>query len=148
MTWTNKIWWLGKKWTLYSFLVMNATKRPLSPHLQIYRPQLTSVLSITHRLTGFALSLVILLSPAILYFLTLSKDSHTLVMNVFQNGFVKLVLFLAIFGLSYHLCNGIRHLAWDAGYGLDLDSSYKSGYAVVVTSLGITFLIIFTSGAV
>ena len=127
---------------------MNATKRPLSPHLQIYRPQLTSVLSITHRLTGFALSLVILLSPAILYFLTLSKDSHTLVMNLFQNGFIKLVLFLAIFGLSYHLCNGIRHLAWDAGYGLDLESSYKSGYAVVVTSLGITFLIILTSGAI
>ena len=127
---------------------MNATKRPLSPHLQIYRPQLTSVLSITHRLTGFALSLVILLSPAILYFLTLSKDSHTLVMNLFQNGFVKLVLFLAIFGLSYHLCNGIRHLAWDAGYGLDLDSSYKSGYAVVVISLGITFLIVLTSGAI
>ena len=127
---------------------MNATKRPLSPHLQIYRPQLTSVLSITHRLTGFALSLVILLSPAILYFLTLSKDSHTLVMNVFQNSFVKLVLFLAIFGLSYHLCNGIRHLAWDAGYGLDLDSSYKSGYAVVSISLGITFLIVLTSGAI
>ena len=127
---------------------MNATKRPLSPHLQIYRPQLTSVLSITHRLTGFALSLVILLSPAILYFLTLSKDSHTLVMNVFQNSFIKLVLFLAIFGLSYHLCNGIRHLAWDAGYGLDLDTSYKSGYAVVLISLGITFLIVLTSGAI
>ena len=127
---------------------MNATKRPLSPHLQIYRPQLTSVLSITHRLTGFALSFVILLSPAILYFLTLSKDSHALVMNLFQNGFVKLVLFLAIFGLSYHLCNGIRHLAWDAGYGLDLDSSYKSGYAVVAISLGITLLIVLTSGAI
>jgi succinate dehydrogenase / fumarate reductase cytochrome b subunit len=127
---------------------MNATKRPLSPHLQIYRPQLTSVLSITHRLTGFALSLVIILSPAILYFLTLSKDSHTLVMNLFQNGFVKLVLFIAIFGLSYHLCNGIRHLAWDAGYGLDLDSSYKSGYAVVVISLGITFLIVLISGVI
>ena len=127
---------------------MNATKRPLSPHLQIYRPQLTSVLSITHRLTGFALSLVILLSPAILYFLTLSKDSHALVMNMFQNSFIKLVLFLAIFGLSYHLCNGIRHLAWDAGYGLDLDSSYKSGYAVVAISLGITLLIVLTSGAI
>ena len=127
---------------------MNATKRPLSPHLQIYRPQLTSVLSITHRLTGFALSLVILLSPAILYFLTLSKDSHTLVMNVFQNSFVKLVLILAIVGLSYHLCNGIRHLAWDAGYGLDLDSSYKSGYAVILISSGITFLILLTSGAI
>jgi len=127
---------------------MNATKRPLSPHLQIYRPQLTSVLSITHRLTGFALSLVILLSPAFLYFLTLSNDSHALVMNVFQNSFIKLVLFFAIFGLSYHLCNGIRHLAWDAGYGLDLDSSYKSGYAVVAISLGITFLIVLTSGAI
>ena len=127
---------------------MNATKRPLPPHLQIYRPHPTSVLSITHRLTGFALSLVILLSPAILYFLTLSKDSHSLVMNVFQNGFVKLVLFLAIFGLSYHLCNGIRHLAWDAGYGLDLDTSYKSGYAVVLISFGITFLIVLTSGAI
>ena len=83
-----------------------------------------------------------------MYFLTLSKDSHTLVMNVFQNNVVKLVLFLAIFGLSYHLCNGIRHLAWDAGYGLDLDSSYKSGYAVVAISLGITFLIVLTSGAI
>ena len=117
---------------------MNTTKRPLSPHLQIYRPQLTSILSITHRLTGFALSLIILASPLILYYLTLSQDSHSLVMIIFQNSFVKLILFLAIFGLSYHLCNGIRHLAWDAGYGLDLDSSYKSGYAVVATSLGIT----------
>jgi succinate dehydrogenase / fumarate reductase cytochrome b subunit len=69
-------------------------------------------------------------------------------MNLLQNGFVKLVLFLAIFGLSYHLCNGIRHLAWDAGYGLDLDSSYKSGYAVVAISLGITLLIVLTSGAI
>ena len=127
---------------------MNTTKRPLSPHLQIYRPQLTSILSITHRLTGFALSLVILASPLILYYLTLSQDSHSLVMIIFQNSFVKLILFLAIFGLSYHLCNGIRHLAWDAGYGLDLDSSYKSSYAVVATSLGITLLIILVSGAI
>ena len=127
---------------------MNTTKRPLSPHLQIYRPQLTSILSITHRLTGFALSLVILASPLILYYLTLSQDSHSLVMIIFQNSFVKLILFLAIFGLSYHLCNGIRHLAWDAGYGLDLDSSYKSGYAVVAISLGITLLIILVSGAI
>ena len=127
---------------------MNVTKRPLSPHLQIYKPQLTSILSITHRLTGFALSLVIIASPLILYFLTLSQDSHSFVMAIFQNSFVKLVLFFAIFGLSYHLCNGIRHLAWDAGYGLDLDSSYKSGYAVVGISLGITLLIIIISGAI
>jgi len=127
---------------------MNTTKRPLSPHLQIYRPQLTSVLSITHRLTGFALSFLILLSPAILYFLTLSPDTHMLIMSFFQNGFVKITVSLAVFGLSYHLCNGIRHLAWDAGYGLDLDSSYKSGYAVLAASITITILFILSAGVV
>ena len=121
---------------------MNATKRPLSPHLQIYKPQLTSVLSITHRLTGFALSLLILVSPTILYFLTLSQDSHSIVVSIFQNSFVKVVIFLATFGISYHLCNGIRHLAWDAGYGLDLDASYKSGYMVLIASLAITSIVI------
>ena len=127
---------------------MNASKRPLSPHLQIYRPQLTSVLSITHRLTGFALSLLILLSPAILYFLTLSPDTHMLTVSIFQNGFVKLIVLFAVFGLSYHLCNGIRHLAWDAGYGLDLDSSYKSGYAVLAVSVTITILFILSAGVI
>ena len=127
---------------------MNASKRPLSPHLQIYRPQLTSVLSITHRLTGFALSLLILLSPAILYFLTLSPDTHMLTVSIFQNGFVKLIVLFAVFGLSYHLCNGIRPLTWDAGYGLDLDSSYKSGYAVLAVSVTITILFILSAGVI
>ena len=117
---------------------MNATKRPLSPHLQIYKPQLTSILSITHRLTGFALSILILLSPVILYFLTLSQDSHSIVVSIFQNGFVRFIIFLATFGMSYHLFNGIRHLAWDAGYGLDIDASYKSGYMVLAASLVIS----------
>ncbi len=125
---------------------MNVTKRPLSPHLQIYKPQLTSVMSITHRLTGFALSLVILSSPAILYLLTISRESHSFIIEFFKNGFVKLLVSLALFGIIYHLCNGIRHLAWDAGYGLDLDSSYKSGYIVVITSVLITVLLISISG--
>ena len=127
---------------------MNTTKRPLSPHLQIYKPQLTSVLSITHRLTGFALSILILVSPGILYFLTLSPDSHSIVMSFFQNSFVKVIVFLAVFGMSYHLFNGIRHLAWDAGYGLDLDASYKSGYIVVAGSLAMTIIIILLVGLI
>ena len=118
---------------------MNVTKRPLSPHLQIYKPQLTSVLSITHRLTGFALCMVILISPVILYFLTMSRETH---------AFAKLIISLALFGMVYHLCNGIRHLAWDAGYGLDLDSSYRSGYIVVIASLSITILLLFVSGVI
>lgn len=127
---------------------MNVTKRPLSPHLQIYKPQLTSVLSITHRLTGFALCMVILISPVILYFLTMSRETHAFVLGVFQNGFAKLIISLALFGMVYHLCNGIRHLAWDAGYGLDLDSSYRSGYIVVIASLSITILLLFVSGVI
>ena len=126
---------------------MNTTKRPLSPHLQIYKPQLTSVLSITHRLTGFALSMLILISPIILYFLTSSESSHSMVINILQHGFIKFILYFALFGLIYHLCNGIRHLAWDAGYGLDLESSYKSGYIVLGVSISLTLLILLMTGA-
>jgi len=126
---------------------MNTTNRPLSPHLQIYRPQLTSVLSITHRMTGFALSLIILFSPTIIYFLTYSPETHQIIINIFQNVFIKVLFSLALFGLLYHLCNGIRHLAWDAGYGLDLDSSYKSGYVVLASSITFTLLILIFTGA-
>jgi succinate dehydrogenase / fumarate reductase cytochrome b subunit len=126
---------------------MNTTNRPLSPHLQIYRPQLTSVLSITHRMTGFALSLIILFSPMIIYFLTYSTETHQIIINIFQNIFIKVLFSLALFGLLYHLCNGIRHLAWDAGYGLDLDSSYKSGYVVLASSITFTLLILIFTGA-
>ena len=126
---------------------MNTTNRPLSPHLQIYRPQLTSVLSISHRMTGFALSLIILFSPMIIYFLTYSTETHQIIINIFQNIFIKVLFSLALFGLLYHLCNGIRHLAWDAGYGLDLDSSYKSGYVVLASSITFTLLILIFTGA-
>lgn len=126
---------------------MDTSNRPLSPHLQIYKPQLTSVLSISHRMTGFALSIIILLSPVIIYFLTNSADTHQVVISLLQNGFIKLIFFLALFSLIYHLCNGIRHLAWDAGYGLDLDSSYKSGYIVLGVSISLTLLILLITGA-
>jgi succinate dehydrogenase / fumarate reductase cytochrome b subunit len=126
---------------------MDTSNRPLSPHLQIYKPQLTSVLSISHRMTGFALSIIILLSPVIIYFLTNSADTHQVVISLLQNSFIKLIFSLALFGLIYHLCNGIRHLAWDAGYGLDLDSSYKSGYIVLGVSISLTLLILLITGA-
>jgi len=126
---------------------MDTSNRPLSPHLQIYKPQLTSVLSISHRMTGFALSIIILLSPVIIYFLTNSADTHQVVISLLQNSIIKLIFSLALFGLIYHLCNGIRHLAWDAGYGLDLDSSYKSGYVVLGVSISLTLLILLITGA-
>jgi len=126
---------------------MDTSNRPLSPHLQIYKPQLTSVLSISHRMTGFALSIIILLSPVIIYFLTNSADTHQVVISLLQNSIIKMIFSLALFALIYHLCNGIRHLAWDAGYGLDLDSSYKSGYIVLGVSISLTLLILLITGA-
>jgi len=123
--------------------------RPLSPHLQIYRPQLTSLLSISHRLTGFALSMIfVIISPVLLYFLTYSEETHSIVIAILKNGFVKTMFSLAMFALVYHFFNGIRHLAWDAGYGLDLDSSYKSGYLVLAMSLVTTLLILLLLGAI
>jgi succinate dehydrogenase / fumarate reductase cytochrome b subunit len=98
-------------------------------------------------MTGFALSLIILFSPMIIYFLTYSTETHQIIINIFQNIFIKVLFSLALFGLLYHLCNGIRHLAWDAGYGLDLDSSYKSGYVVLASSITFTLLILIFTGA-
>lgn len=108
--------------------------RPLSPHLQIYRPQLTSVLSITHRATGVFLSLGTLLLSAWLLALA---DGPQAYLN-FQNFTASWIGMLLLIGWSaslyYHLCNGIRHLFWDAGLGFDLQNTYRSGWAVLIGS--------------
>ena len=98
-------------------------------------------------MTGFALSIIILFSPVFIYFLTNSAHTHQIAISLLQNFFTKLIFSLALFALFYHLCNGIRHLAWDAGYGLDLDSSYKSGYIVLGLSISLTLLTLFLIGA-
>jgi succinate dehydrogenase / fumarate reductase cytochrome b subunit len=98
-------------------------------------------------MTGFGLSIIVLFSPVIIYFLTKSAETHQVVISFLQNTLIKFIFSLALFGLLYHLCNGIRHLAWDAGYGLDLDTSYKSGYIVLASSFSLTLLILFIAGA-
>ncbi len=117
--------------------------RPLSPHLQIYKPQLTSVLSITHRGTGVFLSLgAILLSGWLMAAATHPKN-FTLIQTHLGNWYGQCLLAVFAFSLYFHLCNGIRHLFWDSGLGLDIETSYKSGYAALIISLlltGITWL--------
>jgi succinate dehydrogenase / fumarate reductase cytochrome b subunit len=113
---------------------MRTDPRPLSPHLQIYRPQLTSVLSITHRATGVALSVGTLL---LVWWLVAAANGPEAYENVqrFLGSWIGLVL---LFGWSlalfYHLCNGLRHLWWDTGHGLDLPSVYASGWAVLAAT--------------
>ena len=115
-------------------------QRPLSPHLQIYKPQLTSILSILHRATGVALSIgsVILVSWVVA--LSLGETAYSSYSMIINSWFGKLVLFGFTFGLFYHLSNGIRHLFWDAGYGYDLKVAYTSGTLVIISSLTLTIV--------
>jgi succinate dehydrogenase / fumarate reductase, cytochrome b subunit len=117
---------------------MTHDDRPLSPDLQIYRPQLTSVLSITHRLTGVALSIGSLLLVYWLIAAAVGPSAYGALHGFFASWLGLLLLLGWTFSLFFHLCNGIRHLFWDAGYGFDLQTIYASGWAVVAISIGFT----------
>ena len=117
---------------------MSARQRPISPHLQIYKPQLTSVLSITHRGTGIFLSLGTLVLCYWLLAIAGGPAAYAEAQGIINSWYGQLLLFAWVASLYYHLCNGIRHLFWDAGYGLELKTTYASGYAVVVVSVILT----------
>lgn len=120
---------------------MTTDKRPLSPHLQIYQPQLTSILSIAHRGTGVFLSIGTLLLTYWLIAAAAGEEAHGHAVHVIGSKLGQLFLFLWTLSLFYHLCNGIRHLFWDAGYGFELEAAYKSGRAVVIAALVLTALV-------
>jgi succinate dehydrogenase / fumarate reductase cytochrome b subunit len=112
--------------------------RPLSPHLQIYRPQITSVLSITHRITGVALATGTLLLVWWLAAAALGEAAYARVGAFVGSPIGLLLLFGWSLALFYHLANGIRHLFWDTGRGFDLSTAEKSGYAVLAFALAAT----------
>ena len=119
---------------------MTNLKRPLSPHLQIYKPQLTSVLSIAHRITGVALSILSLFIPLTLLSVALGIDYFNILKAFLANVFIQLLITASIFVLAYHLLNGIRHLFWDYGLGLSMKDTYISGYLVLIVSVLLTLL--------
>lgn len=117
---------------------MTARNRPLSPHLQIYRPQWTSVLSITHRLTGVALAVGSLLLVWWVVALVRGPAEFELVRSFIGSFLGRLLLFGWTWSLFYHLANGIRHLSWDAGWGFKIEDAYRSGMLVIAASLVLT----------
>ncbi len=113
--------------------------RPLSPHLQIYKWQLTSILSILHRATGIALTVgALYLALWVICATSPNAYSHFQSFNTSILG--RIVLGGWLFSAFYHLCNGIRHLFWDAGYGFELKDAYRSGWIVVGVSLVATIV--------
>ena len=112
--------------------------RPLSPHLQVYRPQLTSFTSIAHRLTGIGLSVGLLYLVCWLSAAATGLEAFDQLQSFNGSPIGKLLLLAWSIAFFYHLLNGIRHLAWDAGWGFELPAAYKSGYAVLIGTVLLT----------
>ena len=118
----------------------DASNRPLSPHLQIYRPQLTSILSIIHRSTGFVLGVGTLLLAWWLIAAAMGPGAFETVQWFNGSWIGRLILLGFTFSLFYHLLNGIRHLFWDIGTGFEIKTVNFTGLVVVVFSMGFTGL--------
>lgn len=108
---------------------------PLSPHLQIYKPQITSLLSISHRISGVALNFMLVILVLGLLCITLGESYFELLISLITSFPVKIIIFLAILGFSYHFLNGIRHIIWDFGFLLGNRSSAIFGYFIIATSI-------------
>ena len=114
--------------------------RPLSPHLHVYRPQITSLLSITHRFTGIALAIGAIFFTYWLLSAAYGAYKFALAQVLFRSWIGQLILWGFTFSLFYHLANGIRHLAWDAGWGYELDKLRITGWLVLLFSGSMTIL--------
>lgn len=117
---------------------MSSDPRPLSPHLQVYRWQLTSVMSILHRFSGVALCAGAILLVWWLVAAAAGPDAYEGVQAFLGSWIGVALLFAWSLALFYHLCNGLRHLWWDTGHGLDLPSVYASGWAVAAATAVLT----------
>ena len=118
-----------------------AKPRPLSPHLQVYRPQLTSVMSITHRVSGVVLTTGTIILALWLIALASGPETFAVMASIVSHPFGQFVLFGYSVALFYHTCNGIRHLSWDLGFGLTIPEVYRSGYFVIVATCVLTALL-------
>lgn len=113
-------------------------ERPLSPHLTIYKPQITSVLSISHRITGAFLAAGLVVFVAWLWIAAYCPEGYGMFMHYATNCWGQALLAAWSFAFFYHLLNGVRHLFWDMGQGLDLPAATRSGWLVVVGSVVVT----------
>lgn len=116
--------------------------RPLSPHLGVYKFMYTMSLSILHRLTGIAATVGFLLFVWWLMALATGHEAYDRAMRFLGTPVAKLLLVGFTFAFVYHFCNGIRHLVWDTGHGLERAQARRSGLLVFVASLVLTALVV------
>lgn len=124
---------------------MPATERPLSPHIQIYRPQMTSGLSIFHRITGVALTLGTLFLTWWLVAAAYGPEQFATAQAFLGSVIGQLLLWGFTFAVFYHLANGVRHLLWDFGWGFELEQLRFSGI-VMLAFAGVATLVTLIAG--
>ena len=119
---------------------MNDFKNPLSPHLQIYRWSISSLLSITHRISGIINLTALILIFIWLLVLSFSESNYELFLLLINSFFGKFILIGFTWSMSFHILSGIRHLAWDLGYGFEIKTANISGIIVIISSLVLTII--------
>jgi succinate dehydrogenase / fumarate reductase cytochrome b subunit len=120
---------------------MATRERPLSPHLQVYRWQITMTMSILHRATGVALTIGAFGLAAWLMAVVAGGEHYAHAAQCLASPLGQFLLFGFSLALVYHLLNGIRHLLWDAGIGFEIPELYRSGWTVAVLTIVLTVLI-------
>ena len=118
---------------------MEYDKNPLTPHLQIYKWQISSLLSITHRITGVINAVAI--SLICIWLLIVINNEEIIFQYLLNSRFGKFLSISLCWTFSFHILNEIRHLAWDAGYGYDPKISKLTGYATLVLSFLLAIII-------
>jgi succinate dehydrogenase / fumarate reductase cytochrome b subunit len=119
---------------------MNDSKNPLSPHLQIYRWHISSLLSITHRISGVINLLALILIFFWLLVLSFGESNYELFLLIINSFFGKFILIGFTWSMSFHILSGIRHLVWDLGYGFEIKTANISGIIVIICSLVLTII--------
>jgi len=117
---------------------MKDNKNPISPHLQIYRWNISSLLSITHRIAGVVNLLALILMFLWLLTFSLGESNYELFLVVINSFAGKFILIGFSWSMSFHIFSGLRHLAWDMGYGFEIKTANISGVIVIISSLAMT----------
>ena len=124
-------------------------KNPLSPHLQVYRWHISSLLSITHRILGVVNLLALILVFFWILILSFGENNYDLFLVFINSFFGKFILIGFSWSMSFHLLSGIRHLTWDLGYGFEIKTANLSGITVILLSLAMTIMFwVFARGIV
>ena len=119
---------------------MQDKNNPLSPHLQIYKWQISSLLSISHRIVGVINILAITIICFLILSLLLGAESYQIINNFFKSFFGKFIIIGLCWTFSFHILNELRHLVWDLGYGFDLKVAKITGVIVLLGSFVLTIL--------